>query len=314
MNTHSQKTPRVCILLSTYNGERFIAEQLDSLLHQTYPNIHIHIRDDGSTDDTVKIIKSYGKVHNNIFITEGENCGIVHSFIKILKDTNNPSGLYAFCDQDDIWLSHKAEVAVSAIMDSQTPSKTLYCTRLEYTDQDMGHLGYSRIPKQIGFNNAIVENIAVGCTSVFGEDIKRLVLQADPNTMMMHDWWTYLAAASFGEVVFDSRTSIKYRQHGNSATPWEPGLKKIKARAYGLVNRLLNHRHAGLDSLNQAIKFIETYPETATKNTDLIRQLVDMRGKRTLLKRLRYIYNPQVVRSDPIENLLLKPMILFRLH
>jgi glycosyltransferase involved in cell wall biosynthesis len=314
MKTRAPNYPRVCILLSTYNGERFVAELLGSLLDQTYTNIHIHIRDDGSTDNTVNIISSYAKAHDNILITTGANCGIVHSFAKLLKDTDNPSGLFAFCDQDDIWLPDKVERAVSAIMGSHDPAKSLYCTRLEYVDEELTHLNYSRIPNHIGFNNAVVENIAVGCTSVFGDDIRQLILRANPDNMIMHDWWAYLVASSFGQIIYDSQPRIRYRQHSDSATPWEPGLRKVKTRAFSLIGRLINNKHSGLDSLNQAKYFSNTYKDKPSGHSVIISRLIDLRKNSTLLERMKYIIKPQVARNDPIENLLLKFLVLFNLQ
>ncbi len=311
----SQPThPRVNILLSTYNGERFVGEQLDSLFSQTYPNIAIHIRDDGSTDDTVDIIDAHPNRHRLASFDIGGNIGVVPSFLTLSAQHGAPGELYAFCDQDDVWKPEKIARAMEKILACPAPDKVLYCSRLEYVDERLGHLGYSRVPQQIGFSNAIVENIAVGCTTVFGDTIRRLLLEGAPENMMMHDWWTYLVASGFGEVIYDDFVSIQYRQHGSTVTAWEPGLKKIRTRAAGFLRRLTTHRHHGLDCLCQVTRFLNTYPTIDPRHKALAMRLIDLRGKGRLRQRLRYVLHPEVYRSDPLENQTLKILILLGLH
>ena len=308
------KTPKVNILLSTYNGERFISEQLDSLLNQTYPNITIHIRDDGSNDSTVDLINRYMSGNNSISFSAGDNIGVVRSFMQLLACSGNPGELYAFCDQDDVWKPDKVARAVARITERPDPGSVLYCTRLEYVDEHLGHLGYSLVPRYVGFGNAVVENIAVGCTVVFGERIRQLVLQGAEVEMMMHDWWAYLTASAFGDLIYDDYPSICYRQHGGTVTAWEPGLVKLGKRARGFVARILKQKHKGLDSLNQAIRFLEIYPDAPDNAKAIVNTLVDLRENGRLWRRIRYVMHPEVLRSNPIESCALKPMILFGWH
>ncbi|GMQ83465.1 MAG: hypothetical protein BMS9Abin06_0199 [Gammaproteobacteria bacterium] len=307
-------TPKVNILLSTYNGERFIAEQLDSLFNQTYSNIAIHIRDDGSTDSTVDLINSHPTNNKPVIFTGGNNIGVIPSFQQLLASSGAPGDLYAFCDQDDVWKPEKIARAVEWIMKRREPDRVLYCTRLEYVDEHLKHLGYSLIPRLTGFSNAVVENIATGCTVVFGETIRRLILEGTPDDMMMHDWWAYLAASAFGDIVYDDFPSIQYRQHGDTVTAWEPGLVKLRARARGLIDRLKMREHKGLDSLNQAIHFLDTYPNTPDDAKTIVNTLVELRENGKLWQRLRYVAHPEVLRTNSIENWSLKPMILFGWH
>lgn len=307
-------SPRVNILLSSYNGERFIAEQLDSLFNQTYSNIAIHIRDDGSTDNTVDLINSC-LAHNKPFtLTRGNNIGVVASFLHLLASSGGPGDLYAFCDQDDVWKSEKIARAVEKIMNRPVPDRVLYCSRLEYVDEYLKHLDYSLIPRFVGFSNAVVENIATGCTVVFGETIRQLILEGTPDDMMMHDWWAYLIASVFGEIVYDDIPSIQYRQHGNTVTAWEPGLVKLRARARGFTKRMKMREHKGLDSLNQAIHFLEIYPNAPDDAKEIVNTLVKLRANGKIWQRVRYVMHPEVLRTNPIENWSLKPMILFGWH
>lgn len=309
----STVTPRVNILLSTYNGEQFIVEQLDSLLNQTYFNISIHVRDDGSTDRTVDLIRTYLK-NKSVSLSIGDNIGVIQSFLELLGSIGSTGELFAFCDQDDVWKPEKISRAVEKIMNQPEPGKVLYCTKLEYVDENLKHLGYSLTPRITGFSNAVVENIATGCTVVFGEKIRQLLLSGNPDDMMMHDWWAYLVASAFGDIVYDDFPSIQYRQHGNTVTAWEPGLVKLQARAHGLIRRLKMREHKGLDSLNQAVCFLETYPDAPDDAKTIVNSLIELRENGKLWKRLRYVIHPQVLRTNPIENWSLKPMILFGWH
>jgi glycosyltransferase involved in cell wall biosynthesis len=313
--TTEMKRFNVNILLSSYNGERFIEAQIDSLLKQSFESISIFIRDDGSTDNTVSKIRPYLTRHSNIHLTTGKNLGVIGSFIELLNHApDGKNELYAFCDQDDIWLPDKIERAAVQLSNQSSPAHSLYCSRLEYVDENLNHLGYTLIPKVLGFNNAVVENIAVGCTVVFGTSIKEYMLRASPDLMMMHDWWAYLTASAFGEIIYDNKPTISYRQHGNNVTAFEPGLVKIKARFKGLISRLRSKQHTGLDSLNQAINFKDTYKELSKEHCDIINHLVELRGPHKLIARIRYVLNPEVIRTNPVENWSLKPMIIFGWH
>ena len=104
---------KVAVLISTYNGKKYLKEQLDSILNQTYPNIEIVIRDDGSTDSTLELVKEYQEKHSNIRLKEGTNIGFIKSFFKLLEMAD--ADYYAYCDQDDIWLENKIELAVNAL-------------------------------------------------------------------------------------------------------------------------------------------------------------------------------------------------------
>ncbi|HOV15546.1 MAG TPA: glycosyltransferase, partial [Spirochaetota bacterium] len=126
--------PKINILMSTYNGEKYLKEQLDSLLNQTYKNIKIYIRDDGSSDNTLNILKEYNK-ENKINLFVGENIGFVKSFFWLIKNSDN-ADYYSFSDQDDVWFPGKLEKAINLLnkYDSQIP--TLYFSNFDYYDSE----------------------------------------------------------------------------------------------------------------------------------------------------------------------------------
>ena len=309
-------SPRVTVLLSTWQGERYLPELLSSLAAQTWPRLRIRVRDDGSTDGTVPLLHEFASGREAVEVVEGENLGVVGSFHELLGggEGNAEDELYAFCDQDDVWLPDKIERAVRRILRTPDPASTLYCGRLIYTDAALREIGRSRVPSHLGFRNAVVENIAVGCTVVFGERIRRLLRRGRPGDMMMHDWWAYLAASAFGTVVYDEEPRILYRQHGENLAGWEGRARKIANRTRGLFRRLFAGVQ-GMDSLNQAVRFVETYGDLVpAEMRAVVERLLRLRGPGRLGERIRYILRPEVARNDPIENFGLKPMILFGWH
>ena len=127
---------KVQILMSTYNGEEYIREQLDSILSQSYPDVDILIRDDGSDDDTFVILKEYEERHQNVRAYQGENLGVNKSFFELLRESNTEAAYIGFCDQDDYWLPEKIEKAVKQLERIQGPAlyfgaKTLVNQNLE---------------------------------------------------------------------------------------------------------------------------------------------------------------------------------------
>ena len=207
----------VTVLLSTYNGSRFLQEQLNSLYEQTYPNIRILVRDDGSVDSTRTIL---GSEHSGgrIDILEGHNnLGPTLSFFELLRSAASTGTEYvAFCDQDDVWQPEKIAHAVSALNGVTGGIPAMFCSRSEIVDEHLRHIGYTELPGKIGFGNALVENAATGCTIVLNRKAIELVVEHLPAKVLMHDWWCYLVLACFGEIIFSACHDIRYRQHGNN--------------------------------------------------------------------------------------------------
>lgn len=212
------KQTKVTVLLSTYNGSKFLQEQLNSLYEQTYPEIRILVRDDGSTDSTRSMLgieQSKGRVD----ILEGHNnLGPALSFFELLRSAASTATKYvAFCDQDDVWHPQKIAHAVSTLTGVAGSGPAMYFSRAEIVDEHLKHIGYTEMPGKVGFGNALVENVAVGCTVVLNRKAIDLICENLPDKVLIHDWWCYLVVSCFGEVIFDNSPDIKYRQHGSNA-------------------------------------------------------------------------------------------------
>lgn len=209
----------IVVLMSTYNGHKFIEEQLNSIFRQKNTDINLVIRDDGSTDQTISIIKEYKLTFGyKIELIEGENIGWRKSFFELLNYAQihyKEHEYFAFADQDDIWLPDKLYRAVS-MLKSINNIPALYCSNLFYYKDG---INYGRIRKHKpipSFENCLVRNYATGCTIVFNKPLLSLVTEKTPSMSVAHDYWLYQAAVLCGEVIIDDEAYILYRQHENN--------------------------------------------------------------------------------------------------
>jgi glycosyltransferase involved in cell wall biosynthesis len=205
---------RVAVVMSTYRGERFVGEQISSILSQLPPDGWLLVRDDGSDDLTVQRIKAFADPR--IQLTEGHNVGFAHSFFLLLASVPADAQCVMLADQDDFWLPGKIEKACAALQRCAGPA--LYFSRLQLVDEALQPLGLTAgWPRGPSFANALAENIVTGCTIGLNRAAVSLVLRlGDPAKLRFHDWWIYLVVSAFGDVIADPAPSMLYRQHGRN--------------------------------------------------------------------------------------------------
>jgi glycosyltransferase involved in cell wall biosynthesis len=217
----------VAVLLSSFNGETYIEEQVDSILRQQGVRVSLLVRDDGSSDNTMGILQRLTQEHTNMSLSSGDNVGVANSFFTLMKIADavisNQPDYFALADQDDVWLPEKLSRAVQALnnhngQSSQHRDMQMYCSAVEYVDENLRHLqnspNYS--PEKIGFGNALVQNCAPGCTIVLNKAALSQLVSQLPAVCVMHDWWIYLVMSAFGQVIYDARPSLQYRQHSRN--------------------------------------------------------------------------------------------------
>jgi glycosyltransferase involved in cell wall biosynthesis len=295
---------QVTVLMSTYNGGKFLQQQLNSLYEQTYPNVKILVRDDGSTDATRELLTNE-RLRGAIEQLEGDNnLGAIGSFFELLRQAARTKTAYvAFCDQDDIWYANKIERAVSALA-LATNRPTLYCSRLEIVNEQLQTIELSAKPRKIGFGNALVENIAVGCTMVLNRKaIDLLCEQTLPSHVYVHDWWCYLVIACFGDVIFDDDALIKYRQHsGNAIGAATNPIGVLKRK----LARLFNARRWISE---QAVVFEELFSDRLPPAQHALLALLT-KAKSSFWCRTRLVLSPAIWRQKCVDNLILRLVIL----
>jgi len=207
--------------MSTYNGGKFLSEQLKSIDNQTHKNWRLVISDDGSSDNTLAIAKQFQNKweSNRLEIRQGQQQGFCQNFLSMACDTTIRADLYAFSDQDDIWMPDKLERAVRYFdknNESQLP--IAYGTRTQIVDEKLKPLGFSsKFAHPSSFRNALVQNISGGNTQVFNFVAKQLLEQAGLQKVISHDWWLYQLVTGAGGIFhYDPVPSLLYRQHPKS--------------------------------------------------------------------------------------------------
>lgn len=229
---------KVNVLVSTYNGGEYVSEQLNSLVNQDCSDFVVHVRDDGSHDKTPVIAGEFCGQRKGWDFRQGSHQGVFGSFMDLLRNADNTSAYFAFCDQDDIWLSDKLSRAVCCLEKVGLASvPTLYCARVNLVDSSLHSLGTTRSPGPICFNNAVVENVITGCTIVMNRSARNLLLQKIPTEPTFHDWWCYLVISAFGKVIYDSNPRVLHRRHsGNTSMDLALGIGGLIRRAQRTLN------------------------------------------------------------------------------
>lgn len=238
--------PRIVIALATYNGETYIREQLNSLLRQDYESIDIFVHDDGSKDDTAKILRSF---RDEIFPRERPNSkfviidhpstgGASSNFSLILCEIVEKYEEYKYfmcCDQDDIWDLDKVSISIDTMLryekDLSCNSPILVHTDLRLIDAHKNIMSesmfdYQNLDPRWGERDslALTQNVVTGCTMMVNLQLLRIALPV-PEEAIMHDWWFSIMASRHGKVVFIDKPTIGYRQHGGN----EVGAKRFDA-------------------------------------------------------------------------------------
>ena len=229
--------PTVAILLCTYNGQRYLNEQLDSVATQTYPYWRMWVSDDGSQDDTPSILTEYRSKWLNgcLSIVQGPGRGFVANFLSLSCREEIQAEYYAFCDQDDVWEADKLQRALDYLQTVPADMPALYGSRTQLVDANNHELGLSApFTRSPGFTHALTQNIACGNTMVFNHAAIALLRDAGSKVAVVaHDWWLYLlVSGAGGQVVYDTYPSVRYRQHSGNLvgmkTHWLARLVRLR--------------------------------------------------------------------------------------
>ncbi|MCD2511079.1 glycosyltransferase family 2 protein [Comamonas endophytica] len=231
------RRPKVAILLCTYNGRRFLGEQLDSYAAQTYAHWELQVSDDGSKDGTLELLASYQARWGaeKLTLHAGPAKGFAANFLSLICRPGLEADCFAYSDQDDIWQAEKLERAVHWLQSVPEGVPALYCGRTRLVDAGGREIGLSPLfPKPAGFANALMQNIASGNTMVLNSAARALLLEAGKELpVVAHDWWTYIVVTGCGgRVFYDPEPTLLYRQHdanviGMNST-WGARLDRIR--------------------------------------------------------------------------------------
>lgn len=298
--------PAVQVLLSTWNGARFLKPQIDSVLNQEGVDVHLLVRDDGSVDETPAILKAYAQ-DPRVTLRLEQNIGVVPSYFRLISMADPEYPYFAFCDQDDVWLPDKLRRALGTLEVLPQNEPHLYCGRQILVDENLHPIGYSSIPRRpLSLANALVQNVATGITVVFNRSLLELLRKAGPEHVIMHDWWAYMVATAFGRAVYDPEPRVLYRQHKENVVGAQ---HRWIASWKGRIRRFIKWGKY-LPVYHQVVAFYETYradlPEPSLR---IIERFLERRT--AFRKRLAYFIRPDVYRQNRFDNLVLRGMILF---
>jgi len=260
--------PLVEVLMSTHNGEKYVAQQVDSILRQSHRNLRLLVRDDGSTDGT---LDQLARIEDpRVLVRQGERLGLPQAFFQLLDESGDDADYWSLADQDDVWLPDKVGRAVQMLAPYDGPA--MCCTRVQVTDDNLRPLYRHELPQRgPSFANALVQNIALGCTTVINRAARELLLHRWPDDCVMHDAWIYLVVAGTGTVVYDDEVQVLYRQHGGNTVGMGAG---PAARLAGRVRRQMTAggpgKHSRQDRELLRLHAHDLRPESLAQLKDLL--------------------------------------------
>lgn len=219
---------KVCVIMSTYNGEKYLEEQLETILHQSHVDVRVFVRDDGSADHTIAILERYSESGRLEYVL-GKNLGPAKSFMEAVQMAPEAE-YYAFADQDDIWDENKLEEAIKKIKEFEEDIPVLYHSKVKVTNAIGEVIGMNGRFEQRGFLCG-EWGYAVGCTVVFNRALMNFLKKHNPKILVMHDAWVRdVCVAIDGKIIYDTNSYIGYRQHGNNVVGGSKGMISIIKR------------------------------------------------------------------------------------
>lgn len=298
---------RVLVLMSTYNGEKYLVEQINSILGQIIIDVDLMIRDDGSTDETLLIIDRYRDQFKNLYFMKGENVGCSESFMLLLKEAFliQAYDFYAYCDQDDVWLNDKLYYAVEKLKVIKPQIPAIYFSQTQLVDENLNLIHTPTLSMNCSFSESLMIYGATGCTEVFNYKLLEILSTTKYTFISMHDTWSYqVCLALGGKVVFDEKAHILYRQHSDNVLGGVKSLSKVWKRRFKQIysedkNIRFKSAEAILNCLNQSL------PD---ENKKILELIVDY--KHDLRKRIILIFNKKFKTNSILNNLSFKISVL----
>ncbi|AKI57817.1 glycosyltransferase family 2 protein [Streptococcus agalactiae] len=285
---------KVNILMATYNGEKFLAQQIESIQKQTFKEWNLLIRDDGSSDKTCDIIRNFTAKDSRIrFINENEhhNLGVIKSFFTLVN--YEVADFYFFSDQDDVWLPEKLSVSLEAAQHKASDVPLLVYTDLKVVNQELNILQDSMIRAQSHHANTtllpeLTENTVTGGTMMINHALAEKWFT--PNDILMHDWFLALLAASLGEIIYLDLPTQLYRQHDNNVLGARTMDKRFKILREGPKSIFTRYWKLIHDSQKQASLIVDKYGDIMTANDlELIKCFIKI-DKQPFMTRLRWLW------------------------
>lgn len=299
---------KIALLLATYNGEKYLSQQLESLLNQTYKDFVIYISDDCSKDNTIKILNEYlaknpGKI---ILLQNQEPFGNARdNFLNLIKNVD--ADCYLFCDQDDFWLPNKVEKLITIYNEHKSDIlPILVHSDLRVVDEKLQELESSLfksmdLMKTTNWKNLIVQNNVTGCTMlinrVLADYYKNNYSIINNENILMHDYFFAEIAALCGETYFIDDSLILYRQHGNNSV----GAKNVKSFSYFRMklSQIRNNKNLVKKTESQAGEVLKVIQKMGIKDNEkitLLKKYSDL-GKHNKVYRIMFLIKHKMLKN-----------------
>ena len=292
------------VIMSTFNGKENVVRQLDSILAQIGVEVSVLIRDDGSTDGTLRLLEQYCLAHDNVRVITGKNIGWRKSFLCGLEVAGK-ADYYAFSDQDDVWLPNKLIECVDILEShkSEEPSM-VHCNRYS-CDEELNPFDKQSIktPRPINKKNALTQEYVQGCTIVMNVAAKELVTKHKPDDLAPHDFWTGLLCYYFGKVYYTDSRLIYHIRYKNS----ESDAGNIKAGQKSRLKNLFGKRDM---YYNPSKDMLEGYSDLLTEK-DKVFLSHAAKSKTSLASRVLLFFDPEFRRISIKGTIMLKLSIAF---
>lgn len=297
----------VGIVMAAYNSEKFIGEQLDSILSGTYQNIHIYVRDDGSTDNTVAMIREYEEKYplKVQLVANQTNGGLVKNFLTGVMEAKED--YIMFSDHDDVWLPQKVQITLAAMEKAEISGGELPI--VVFTDntivdgqlKPMGASFYERSHfnlEQMGLSYMLMENKLIGCTMMINKPLKKMI-RVLPEHARVHDWWIALIASAFGRIVFVEEQTMLYRQHGSNVIGNRSFFKYVADAA----GNLKKQKEKLVLTERQAEEFLHLYQDMLTGEQKRLVEEFAYLETYPFLKRKSLVLKNKYLKSGLIRNI-----------
>lgn len=294
---------RVCILISTYNGEKYIGEQIDSILKQTFDNWILVIRDDGSLDNTKEILVKYAQVDERINVIPGDNVGFEKSFFELLRCAPS-ADYYAFADQDDIWIDDRLGKSILRFESNNAIPEMVCCNYYFYNDETCKQTLRFRREPRVSLANALMEPTFLGFTQMINSKAREIIVNnLERHGVYSHDWWSYMVCAGLGKVIYEPAPCVNYRRHANNVS-YSSG---ISLKKYFV--RFKKYFKNGYMSVlqNQCLDFNQVFGQEC-KDED--RKLLELFSSDSLINCIKKCLYKGRYRQRCIEEILLRVMML----
>jgi len=295
------KIPKVAVLLSTYNGHQYIRELVDSVLAQEGVDVKLQVRDDGSTDDTIEILKAYDDPR--ITIRTGNNLKPALSFLTLLRECDD-ADYYAYCDQDDYWYPNKLITSIKELEVTSEPA--LFISTYDVCDEHLNKMFTfdMKFDEPLRLQDTLLYRAPSACNMVFSHALREQINKSTPEYVRMHDFWTLIVALSHNyQIITRDVPLIKYRQHAGESVGITP---TVMTRLKRLI---LSSSKGNNERWRQAKEAYDFYgEELPADKKDILKSVVEYRV--SFRNRMKLLKDKRFKTSSAYINILFKVSVL----